>query len=61
MTKAELFHQIKQNKHPQFIYNNKKQKVICRCQQEAIWLRNGYLCPTITAYPCEYNKQPSKE
>ncbi|GAB6119639.1 hypothetical protein JCM30204_07870 [Dysgonomonas termitidis] len=58
MPKIELVNQIKEGKHPQFVYNNDKQMVTCRCGQDAVWMRNGYLCPTITAYPCEYSKPP---
>ena len=60
-TKDELIVKIKQGQHHQFIYNQGKQNVTCRCGLEAIWLRNGYLCPSITAYPCEFNKQSEED
>lgn len=58
MSKEELCAQIKEGKHPQFIYNTAKQKVTCRCGHDAIRIRTGYICATITAYPCRFNKQP---
>lgn len=36
----------------QFILINGKVK--CKCGYNAIWWRTGYICGTITAYPCKY-------
>ncbi len=60
MITLELVKQIEEGKHHQFTLDKKKQRVTCRCGEDAVWLRDGYLCPTITAYPCEYNKPPKK-
>ncbi|MDR1716496.1 MAG: hypothetical protein LBS20_11695 [Prevotella sp.] len=59
MLTIELTEQIKTGEHPQFIYDKEKQKITCRCGLEALWFQNGYLCPTVTAYPCRYNKMPA--
>lgn len=55
METQELLKQIKDGNHKQFILNNQKENVECRCGYNAIWYRTGYLCGTITAYPCKYN------
>lgn len=47
--------EIKSGIHKQFVYDSEKQRVECRCGQAAIWWRTGYLCGTITAYPCKFN------
>lgn len=47
--------EIKKGNHKQFIYNSEKSKVECRCGYNAIWWSSGYICGTITAYPCKYN------
>ncbi len=52
---AKLIEQIKQNKHPQFILDNAG-FVTCKCGHKAVDFRGGFLCGTITAYPCDYNK-----
>lgn len=51
MTKEELLKQIKEGKHHQFILNG---VVKCKCGCNAIWWKTGYLCSSITAYPCKY-------
>lgn len=40
--------------HRQFIFNEEKEKVECRCGHAAVWWRTGYVCGTITAYPCKF-------
>ena len=52
--KTTLLETIKKGTHPQFLLN--KDIVECKCGHVAIWFRTGYLCGTITAYPCKYNK-----
>lgn len=52
--KTTLLEAIKNDAHPQFLLN--KDRVECKCGHVAIWFRTGYLCGTITAYPCKYNK-----
>lgn len=37
-----------------FIYNEKTGNIECRCGHVAVKTGNGYVCGTITAYPCEY-------
>jgi len=53
--KNEMLKSIKEGTHTQFRLNKEKDNVECKCGQVAIWWRTGYLCPTITAYPCKYN------
>lgn len=53
--KVKLLTDIKNGNHIQFILNTEKEKVECRCGHAAIWWKTGYLCGTITAYPCKYN------
>jgi hypothetical protein len=57
MEKEEPAKQIKSGDHPQFTYNNGKRQVECRCGHAAVWWRTGYICGTITAYPCEYSRK----
>lgn len=42
--------------YPGFRYNAEKQCVECLCGHPAPFLRTGYICGTITAYPCKYVK-----
>ena len=56
MNTQELLKQIKSGENTNFIFNEEKQIVTCRCGYVAIWLQGGYTCGTITAYPCEYNR-----
>jgi len=46
---------IKNGNHMQFLYDEEKQSVICKCGHSAVWFRTAFLCGTITAYPCKYN------
>lgn len=55
-----VLEEIKSGKHPQFIYNEKEESVVCRCGHSAPFLGGGYVCGTITAHPCEYCKSSSK-
>ena len=50
-----LLQEIKSGNHPQFICN-KDAQIVCRCGHSAVQVSNGYVCGTITAYPCKYNK-----
>ena len=54
MMEKELIAQIKNNTHKQFELVNGY--VRCKCGYTAIFWKTGYLCGTITAYPCKYNK-----
>lgn len=45
---------IRSGQHPQFVWNDVKQRVYCRCGEHAVLFRKGYLCSSITAYPCKY-------
>lgn len=51
----ELANQIKNGQHPQFIYSSEKSRVECKCGHVAVWWKTGFVCGTITAYPCKYN------
>jgi hypothetical protein len=62
--KAKLLNSIKAGTHKQFIYNNVSKdadkNVRCRCGCAAIWWRDGYICGSITARPCKYNREEGK-
>jgi hypothetical protein len=47
--------EIRDGKHKQFIWNKEKEKVTCRCGHAAVFMKNEFVCGTITAYPCKYN------
>lgn len=51
-TKEEIVFQIKNGTHKQFELMGDEVK--CKCGHSAVWLRNGFVCGTITAYPCKY-------
>lgn len=53
--KRELLLSVKNGTHKQFQFNSQKERVECKCGHSAIWFQTGYLCGTITAYPCKYN------
>lgn len=53
---VELAEEIKSGKHKQFVFDTEVELVYCRCGHRAIWWKTGYLCGTITAYPCKYNR-----
>jgi hypothetical protein len=51
----EVIEQIKNGTHKQFFI--KADKVFCKCGCIAVAFKNeGYLCSTITAYTCKFNK-----
>jgi hypothetical protein len=50
-----LLAEVKACTHPQFVLDTDKNRVECRCGHVAIWWKTGYLCGTITAYPCRFN------
>lgn len=50
-----LLAEVKAGTHKQFVLNTEKERVECRCGHATIWWRTGYLCGTITAYPCRFN------
>ena len=52
----KLIKEIKEGNHKQFIFDKENENVICRCGHIAIWWNTNYICGTITAYPCIYNK-----
>lgn len=56
MSLQEIQQQIKEGKHPQF---ELKDVVMCKCGLTAIFWKTGYVCPSITAYPCKYNNAPN--
>lgn len=56
----ELVNKIKSNTHHQFELSKVTGEVVCKCGRPAVYFRDGYLCGTITAYPCKYNKQPEQ-
>ena len=47
--------EVRAGTHKQFILNTEKERVECRCGHVAVWWKTGYLCGTITAYPCKFN------
>jgi len=51
-----IFEQIKEGSHKQFVFDKECETVLCRCSHVAVWWNRNYLCGTITAYPCKYNK-----
>lgn len=51
----DLMTDIKNGTHKQFVYNTELTRVDCRCGHPAVWWKTGFLCGTITAYPCKYN------
>jgi hypothetical protein len=48
--------EIKQGTHAQFVLDSDSNKVYCKCGHVAVFWQTGYLCGTITAYPCKFNK-----
>ena len=56
----KLIAEIKDGTHKQFVYNPKSKKVECRCGQSAIWWKTLYVCPTASAYPCDYTMNKKK-
>jgi hypothetical protein len=46
---------IKDGNDPEFVYNQDKERVECRCGHPAVWWGDGFVCGTITAYPCDYS------
>lgn len=59
MTKEEmkiLSTEIKQGTHKQFYLDLESNRVFCKCGHIAAFWQTGYLCGTITAYPCKFNK-----
>lgn len=52
----EIINTIKKGNDAQFTYDKKTNTIKCKCGYTAIWIRTGFVCGTITAYPCEYNK-----
>ena len=55
-SKKSYLQSIKHGSNPDFRYNREKERVECLCGHPAVWIRDGYVCGTITAYPCEYIK-----
>ena len=53
MNQYSVIENIKKGGHPQFIL--KDEMIKCRCGHNAVWWKTGYICGTITAYPCKYN------
>ena len=52
---SDLVNSILAGTHPQFVYDTESGKVKCKCGHNAVAFRDGYICGTITAYPCKYN------
>ncbi len=50
---ADYIQEIKNGTHKQFELKNGV--VHCKCGHKGIYFKTGYLCGTITAYPCKYN------
>lgn len=52
------FFQIKENKHPQFYFDEEKQEVTCRCGKKAVQIRKNelFLCSAFTVYTCDFSK-----
>lgn len=40
----------------QFVFDKETNSIKCKCGYSAVWMRTGFVCGTITAYPCKYNK-----
>lgn len=47
--------QIKKGTHKQFELRDGVVKCKCDYNKPAIWWKTGYICRTITAYPCKYS------
>lgn len=52
----EVLKSINEGTHPQFT-TNEDGHIICKCGHNAVEFRGGFICGTVTAYPCSYNKQ----
>lgn len=55
IAKRELINSILSGTHKQFVYDTENEQVKCRCGHNAVTFPDGYVCGTITAYPCKYN------
>lgn len=48
---------IKIGEHPQFVYDTKQNKVLCRCGADTAILRNAYVCSSFTIpNNCRYQR-----
>lgn len=52
----ETQQEIKSGKHKKFFLDTNRKQVSCRCGERAVFINGGYICSTITAYPCKYNR-----
>lgn len=52
MNKEEA-EQIRNGTHKQFELVDSS--VRCKCGHKAVFWKTGYICGTITAYPCKFN------
>lgn len=50
--KSKLIKSIREGEHEQFYLDG---VVKCKCGKHANWWKTGYVCSSITAYPCKYN------
>jgi hypothetical protein len=41
----------------QFSLDEKEGKMKCKCGSVAVFWKTGYICGSITAYPCEYSRK----
>ncbi|HEY5392457.1 MAG TPA: hypothetical protein VIJ57_10105, partial [Hanamia sp.] len=53
--KQQLLLSVRNGTHKQFVFDSKAEQVKCKCGHNAVWWKTGFICGTITAYPCKYN------
>ena len=54
-TRDEYLIGIREGRDKQFVWNEDRERVECKCGHAAVFMRKKFLCGTITAYPCKYN------
>jgi len=53
-TRNEYLIGIREGKDKQFVWNKDKERVECKCGHVAVFMRQSFLCGTVTAYPCKH-------
>lgn len=52
----KLINEIRNGTHKQFILDYESERVKCKCGHDTVFVSDGYVCGTITAYRCDYSK-----